>query len=99
MTREVISAAVNTTVSHYMRQRALKPSIPRALEFQPNSLEDNDPIDFVMDPLGRVSRHILDQFLRKELRSFIQEEVTEMTGKGTVGNDYLVEAFFIPFFS
>lgn len=22
-----------------------------------------------------------------------------MTGKGTVGNDYLLEAFFIPFFS
>ena len=33
------------------------------------------------------------------MRQFVQEEVTELTGKGTVGNDYLFEAFFIPFFS
>ena len=57
MTRGVISLAVNTTVNQYMRSRAIKPSIPRALAFQPtDKYDDNDPVEFMMDPVGRASK-------------------------------------------
>lgn len=99
MTRDVINESVNTMVSQYMRQRATNPNHPRALDYTPSTLDNEDPLDQVLDPIARVGKSILDDLIRNELRFFIQSEVTEMTRTGTVGNDYLLEAFFIPYFN
>lgn len=58
-----------------------------------------DPMDLMTDPVSRMGRQLIDNLLRKELRSFISEELIEMTSKNTVGNQYYLEAFFIPFFN
>ena len=90
MTKEVLLGTIDTVVSGYLRQRALK-----------GGAEPEDPLDGKwLDPLALAAKSVMDGVLRKEIKGMLQEELSVVhPEKETVMKDYLLEASFIPYFN
>ena len=50
------------------------------------------------DPLALATKSVIDNVLRKEMRTLLKEELTHV-GEETILKDYVLEASFIPYFN
>jgi hypothetical protein len=90
MTKEVLLGTIDTVVSQYLRQRALK-----------GGKDPNDPLDGkYLDPLALAANSLMNDVLRKEIRGMLKNELGIVEDKqDTILKDYLLEASFIPYFN
>lgn len=100
MTREVLNSSINTLVNQFMRQRATKYS-RKAIVYDQKAADDllEDPLESKLDPLSAVAKSIMDSLIKKTLTNMLKEDISDTHERGTLGNQYLIEASFISYFN
>jgi len=83
-----------------MRKRATKYT-NKAIAYDQRKADEliEDPLESRLDPLSAVAKSIMDSLIKKTLANMLKEDISDTFEKGTLGNQYLIEASFITYFN
>jgi hypothetical protein len=72
----------------------------KALKYKDEDAAKQDPFGGpVLDPFTMLTRQMLDDILRREIKGMLRSELNQSDKKGTIISNYALEASFIPYFT
>lgn len=90
MMRQTLNEAVSTLIDQYMRKKALKYT----------DEDTQDPLEGpILDPMKMLARSMVDDMLRRHIRTMLSEELGSMLSKGSFVYDFMIEGSFSTYFA